>query len=163
MSGLITRGLGGVFRPAFTGFSFEDIEDALLTALRESIPYLRTVKTYAGELEADIEKLSIPFPAAFVVYGGSDFDLIDGPGHQESATFSVLAAARSLRSGERARKQDHGAYDIITEVKAALTNRRLGLDMEKLRPLRTYLVYTGRTVVVYGTDFGTSFDSAYQW
>jgi hypothetical protein len=48
-------------------------------------------------------------------------------------------------------------------VKAALTNRRLGLDMEKLRPLRTYLVYTGRTVVVYGTDFGTSFDSAYQW
>jgi hypothetical protein len=24
-------------------------------------------------------------------------------------------------------------------------------------------VYAGRTVVVYGIDFGTSFDSAYEW
>jgi phage gp37-like protein len=163
VSALITKGLGGISRPAFTGFSFKDIEDGLLAALRENMPYLRTVKTYAGELEADIESLPVKFPAAFVVYGGSDFDLIDGPGHQESATFSVLAAARSLRSEERARKKDHGAYDIITDVKAALTNRRLGLDMEKLRPFRTSLVYAGRTVVVYGIDFGTSFDSAYEW
>jgi phage gp37-like protein len=142
---------------------FEQIEDAIINGLKSGVSYLRTVETYAGQLEGDIGKLTIRFPAALVAYGGSGFKRVDGPNHQESVDFSVLVAAKDLRGSEEAKKKSQGAYDLVKDVLAALTNRSFGLDIERLRPVRVSLVYIGRGVAVYGMDFQTSFDATYQW
>ncbi|MFZ5998054.1 MAG: phage protein Gp37, partial [Nitrospirota bacterium] len=70
--------------------TFEDIEDKIIADLKTLA--FKTVETYAGQLEQDIESLPIMFPAAYVIYGGSDFEWVDGPNHNESCEFTVLIA-----------------------------------------------------------------------
>ncbi len=142
---------------------FEQIEDAIINEVRTRVPYLRTVETYAGQLEDDISKLPVRFPAVFIAYGGSDFSWLDGPSYQEKATFSALLCAKSLRGQEAARKEPQGAYSLIRDVLAALTNRDFGLGIERLSPTRASLVFVSGTLAVYGIDFQTSFDSTYEW
>jgi|Deesub1362A_J573_1020465.scaffolds.fasta_scaffold00740_18 phage gp37-like protein len=148
--------------------NFEYIEDSIIDALKTAMPYLRTVETYAGQLEDEIERLPVRFPAAYVVYGGSSFNWIDGPNHQETVEFSVLVAAKNLRGNRAVRKggsapDDRGAYDLINDVLAALTNKTFGLEIERLKPLRVSLVFISRVIAVYGIDFQTSFDRTHEW
>jgi phage gp37-like protein len=142
VSGLITKGLGGLARPAFTGFTFEAIENAMVIELKSALLYLRKVETYAGQIE-DLTSLNIlPSPSVFVVYAGTE----------------------PLRK-EEARKGDGtepGAYEVMEDVKAVLVNNALGLDVEALRWLRTNLVLSSEQVTVYAMDFYTSFDTSYE-
>lgn len=140
---------------------FEQLEDGIIEALRSGMPHLRTLETYAGQLDEEIPKLPVRFPAAYVIYGGSRFEPIDGRGHEERAEFSVLVAARTPRSGGPAPGQG-GAYGLVKDVLSALSNRDLGLEMERLRPLGVSLVFASASVTVYGVDFRTSFDNTYE-
>jgi phage gp37-like protein len=141
---------------------FETIENSLLTRLGAELTYLKTLETYAGQLEDEIEKLPLLFPAVFVVYKGSGFEWVDGALYNETVEFTVLAAAKNLKSPEAARKDPStGAYKLVKDVLAALTNQNLALDIEHLRPIRTDLIHTSKTVVIYGLDFQTSFDAAF--
>jgi phage gp37-like protein len=141
---------------------FEQVEDKIIETLHKEVSYVKTVETYAGQLEADIKTLPVTFPAVFVVYGGSTFARVDGPNHQETVDFSVLVAAKGV-SNKGMRKDDKGVYEMIKAVLTALTNEDFGLDMEKLRPLRVTPVLITKTMAVYGLDFRTSFDTTYQW
>lgn len=142
---------------------FEQVEGKIIAELKLKVTYLRTVETYAGQLEGDIKNLPVKFPAAFVVYGGSEFKPVDGPNHREQAEFTVIVCAKNLRGGEKARKDAHGAYAMVKDVLAALTNRDFGLDLERLRPVRAALVFAGVGIAVYGVDFQTGFDTAFSW
>ncbi|MDA8088451.1 MAG: DUF1834 family protein [Nitrospiraceae bacterium] len=146
--------------------TFQDIEDGIISALQAQVPYLKTVETYAGQLDKEIAELPRSFPAAYVAYQGSKFEWVDGENWQEWPTFKVLIAARSLRivSGinEDVRKGTEGAYQAVTDVLAALTNQTFGLAIYKLRPERTELVFVNKTTAIYGIDFTTMFDAAYQ-
>lgn len=145
---------------------FEQIEDRIIETLRTEVSSLRTVETYAGQLEEEIAKLPVRFPAAFVLYGGSTFGRVDGPTLQETVEFSVMVAAKNLRGGEEARKgggAEYGAYGLVKDVLGALANEDFGLDMERLRPLRVSPVFIGKTMGVYGIDFQGSFDSVHEW
>jgi phage gp37-like protein len=142
---------------------FEQIEDKIIEELAAEVTYLRTVETYAGQLEGEIARMAVKFPAAFLVYGGTDLEEVDGPNHREVVRFSVLVAAKNLRSNEDLRKDTEGAYDLVTDVLAALTNNTFGLDIERLRPVKVSLVHIGKGIAVYGLDFQTSFDNTYSW
>jgi len=145
---------------------FEQIEDKIITELKAQIAYLRTVETYAGQIESELASMTGRFPACYVVYGGSSFDWVDGPNHQETVEFSVLVCAKNLRGNEELRKggpvaAEYGAYDLVKAVLASLTNKDFGLDMEFLTPQKASLVFISRTVAVYGIDFKTAFDKTY--
>jgi phage gp37-like protein len=147
---------------------FEQVEDRIIEKLRDEVSYLRTVETYAGQLEEEIAKLPVLFPSAYVVYGGSTINRVDGPTHQETVEFSVLVAAKNMRGGEALRKGSpatggQGVYGMVKDVLKALTNEDFGLDMERLRPLRVSPVFVGKTMAIYGIDFQSSFDGAYEW
>jgi phage gp37-like protein len=144
---------------------FETIEDKIISTLKGEVNHLRTVETYAGQPEGEIEKMPVRFPAAFVIYGGSSFEWADGRNHKEAVTFRVLVAARSLRSDAASRKGsdipgDVGAYEMVKNVLTALTNKDFGLDIEMMRPLSTSLVLVRGGVAVYRVDFQTSFYNA---
>jgi len=140
---------------------FETIEDAIIEELKSQVAYLKTVETYAGQLEADVETLPLRFPAAYVAYGGSNFSAgAVGAGHREAAAFSVFVCARSLRGQERARKEAGGAYDAVKDVVSALADRTFGLEIEPLRPVRASLLFAGRETAAYALEFMTGFERA---
>jgi len=146
--------------------NFEDIEDAIIARIQEQLTYLKTVETYAGQLEADIEGIPVRYPAAFVTYGGSDMTGVDtSPLYAEKPRFGVLCCASNVRGITEAVKGDDagtkGAYDIVNDVLKALVNRKLGLDMEKLRPVKCDRVYVGESVAVYAIEVETDFDTDY--
>jgi phage gp37-like protein len=144
---------------------FETIEDKITDTLKADISYLRTVETYAGQTEIDVEKLAVRFPAAFVIYRGSNFEWKDDRNHKETVEFRVLVAARGLRGDAATRKGsdapgDIGAYRMVKDVLTALANKDFGLDIEKMKPLNTSLVLSKSGVSVYSVDFQTGFNNA---
>ncbi len=147
--------------------TFVDIENGIIAALKAGLPYLKNVETYAGQLEKEVAELPKGFPAAYVAYEGSQFQWVDGENWQELPTFKVLVAARSLRivSGINEDVRENtatGAYKVVTDVLATLTNQTFGLDIYKLRPVKTELVFTSKTTAIYGIELTTMFDTTYQ-
>lgn len=140
--------------------TFEDIEDQIITKLKE-LTYLKTVETYAGQLEGEINKLPGSFPAALVAYSGSNYGWIDGPNYNEVCDFSVLVCAKNARGNAAIRKNAAGCYQMIEDVKAKLINQDFGLVIEKLTILRVQLVYISQTTAIYGIDFRTNFDQEF--
>ena len=53
---------------------FEQIENKIVEQLKAGITYAKTIETYAGQLETNINELPIQFPAIYTVYAGSQFD-----------------------------------------------------------------------------------------
>ena len=142
--------------------TFEIIEDKIIEKLKE-LPALKTCETYAGQMEGEIERLPVRFPAVFVVYGGSSFEWVDGPNHREIVDFSVMACAKDLRGNEAMRKEEGGAYGLVNDVLEKLTNEDFGLDIERLRPVKVSLVFISKIMAVYGIDFQTGFDREFEW
>lgn len=142
---------------------FEQIEDALIARTKDQLTYVRTCETYAGQLDGDIDSLVINYPAVFVSYGGSNLDWIDAINVNETPEFNILVCAKNMRGQADARKDTvTGAYKMIRDILAALTNQKLELDIEKLQPKQITLVYVSKTVVIYGIKFQTNFDKTYE-
>lgn len=140
-----------------------DIEDRIIERLRQELTYLRTVRTYAGQLGDDIERLPVSFPAAYVVYGGSTLRPVDGPNLEERVEFSIIVAARDPRGRASALREEPGAYRMVRDVLEALTNSTLGLQIERLCPERVSLLSISGTTVIYAVDFSTGFDRTFQY
>jgi phage gp37-like protein len=139
---------------------FEDVEDAIKTAIETDLTYVKTVETYAGQLEGEIEKLTIPFPAVFVSYAGSAFDWVDGQNFNDAPVFSVIVAAKDLRGNADLRKGPNGCYQMIKDVLTSVANQRFGLTaMQPMKPVKVSLIFISKTMAAYGIDFGTDFDT----
>jgi len=143
--------------------TFEDIEDKIIQEITTNLTYIKTVETYAGQLEQEIKTLPIKFPAVFVVYAGSTYQWVDGPNHQEICKFTILVVAQNLRGQKSARKDTYGCYQMINDVLNTLTNKTFSLDIEKLKPVRVDLIYVSASIAIYGIDFETSFDTTFTW
>jgi phage gp37-like protein len=141
---------------------FETIEDSIINELKTQVSYLKTVETYAGQLEQDIEGMPVRFPAAYVAYDGSNFfpGDVGGPGPRETCTFSVFVCARNLKGQKEARKEPGGAYDMVKDLLAALVNKNFGLDIEPVRPMRVSLLFAGKETAIYSLAFITGFEHA---
>ena len=143
------------------------IENAIKSALASAVPALKSVTTYAGELEQKLGTMPTRLPAAYVVYGGSNFSPVDGSLHNERIRISVLIAARSLRGSEAARHgvqtptPEQGAYELVDATLAALANKTLSLSIEPLRPTSVELIMADNNIAIYSAEFETSADVQY--
>ena len=138
---------------------FTDIEDRIKGRIRTSMPYMKLVETYSGQLGEDLEKLPM-FPVVFVAYGGSAYEWVDGRSFNDAPTFSIVVAARDLRGSKELREGEYGCYRMIKDVLSAITNQTFGLDMWPLKPVRTSLLFISKTMAAYSVEFKTSFDKA---
>jgi len=137
---------------------FTDIEERIKERIRTSMPYLKLVATYAGELGEDLQKLPVPFPAVFVIYGGSAYGRVDGRSFSDGPTFSVIVAAKDLGGPEKLRQGEYGCYRMIRDVLDVLANETFGLDIWPMQPVRTSLIAVSKSMAAYGVDFKTSYD-----
>ena len=142
---------------------FEQLEDAIITKLKTDLTYVHAIKTYAGELQGEINELLIPTPAIFVMYSGAAYTWVDGQAcFNEVDIFTVMVAAKNLRGNEAIRKDaDTGCYRMIKDVLASISNNTFGLDIERLQPVGTKLIVSTKIMAIYGTDFKTNFDKVY--
>ena len=141
---------------------FEQIEDKIIDALKTSITYARTILTYAGELDGSVEELAIAYPAIFTMFAGSQYGLVDGNDYNEVDIFSVIVASKNLRGNEAMRKDASiGCYKMIKDVLACIAGQNFNLDIERMKPLETRLLYVSKTITYYGIEFQTNFDKIY--
>jgi hypothetical protein len=130
--------------------TYSDLEEAVISELKKSVPALRLVEPYAGQLEEEVKELTVRLPAAFIVHDESEFIWVDGSAYREDVRLSVMVVERVARSGS-----DRAVIEAVTD---ALAHQGLGLQMERLMPVRGSLLYTDRLLKVHALEFITSFD-----
>jgi phage gp37-like protein len=149
---------------------FEQTEDAIIPALTAGmvdsitgLAYLgQPPETYGGQLQGEIERLPINFPAVFVVFEGGPLSWVDGKNFKEDDTFTVLCCSSDVRGTGPLRKDaTSGCYRMIKDVLKTLSGKNLGIDIYPLQPVSIYPVMITNTVAVYGVKFKTWFDSTY--
>ena len=117
------------------------IEQAICLRLQRGLGRMvRTVKSYNGEAD-DLAAQIKTLPAVWVTYGGSRVETISGGNrYQDTATFAVMCATRSLRNEVAQRQggvvlQEIGSNDLIDAVRRLLDGQRLGLPAADSRGL----------------------------
>lgn len=106
-------------------YSIKAIEDAFLSALQPlaDAGTVRTLESYGGQLDAgELEEAAFRFPAAFVIWGGSEV-AVENRTDQVRAAISLIVCDRSLRGEAAARRgapESTGVYAILEQSRALL-------------------------------------------
>lgn len=112
-----------------------------------------TLKGYEGELSSVEElKAALPrLPGVLVTYAGSRF-LPDegGGGRLERMTWTVLVAAKSLRSKAEAKE---GGYALLDGVKAAMWGEIVAPGVTPAELTRREVVFQDSGLAVYAATF----------
>lgn len=109
--------------------TFASIEAALVTRLDAALSYLAKCASYAGQIEDVNDGLPVEAPGCYVMFDGfiRDGAMSDHRQHGGSADFSVVVVADSYVGGTQSRTGEHGAYEMIDDVIAAIDDHALGL------------------------------------
>ena len=137
---------------------FDDIEDGLLTVIKSGIEGLKTVETYAGQLE-DIKTIAARCPAVFVMFSGFATAIDEYGSKTFKPRFTVLGASKDLRAQKQARRKVGGAYDIVKALVALLEDNDLELAIEPLSVQSCSQVFVSGSLTVYGLEYQTDYHS----
>lgn len=134
------------------------IEQAIQDRLTERIPYLKSVGSIADFLTADLDQNTGLTPAAYVVFESGAFDHQIGMIQQMTLRYTVIVVVRNRRGNEAARRgagQEIGAYQVLDDIRLALTHQTLGLGIDPLMPESIQGIAGSESVAVYGITFET--------
>lgn len=140
-------------------YRIEDIEDAIVNALKASplTGIAKIIGSYHGEIDALIEQvkqLTIPMPAVYVLYTGSDFPETANLSFDDIQTFTIVSIAKDLRGNESLRA---AIYPILDTLKDTLVGNNLNLNIEPLKPKRIEATLVTKLFSIYSFDIETSF------
>lgn len=127
------------------------IENAIVARLKAGLGRMvREVKSYAGELDSEHWAKAIgQVPAVWVSYGGAQIKTQNTAQarYEQSATFAVMAATRSLRSEQAGRQggallSEIGSNALVHAILRLLSGQRLSglLDSHGLVPQNVRLL-----------------------
>lgn len=141
-------------------YTIDQVEDAILARLNGQIAYLKTCTSLGEWLSdlADLEDITIRYPAAYLFYDGGEYDQDANVVQDRRMRFTVLVMVKSLRGQEAARHgqgAEKGAYDLLDDVRAALSNQACGLDIDPLLPVDEAAVEGTREQAIYAIRFET--------
>lgn len=130
---------------------YADIEAAVIDLLRRDLPALRSVEPYAGRPVEAVAKLPRRLPAAYVIYGGSHYEPVDGLSVEQTVSFTVVLAVRAL-------DPESSPHELMGDLIVALANKNLGLDMDRLVPVSARSTAGQNSMLVYQAEFRARFD-----
>lgn len=138
-----------------------DVEQAIIGRLSSELPYVRTLGSLSEFLGRDldaIEELAPLCPALFVIYGrGKYLQKMSGCQDREMV-FGVVAAVRNLRGDSAVRHGaagEKGIYQVLEDIRAALSGQSCGIDMDPLSPVSEEGVAGSRDFALYQILFKT--------
>jgi len=135
-----------------------EIENAIVDELKTRLIYLQTCKSLGEALTHDAADLAIQVPAAYVVYEGGRYDHIMSGTQDRVMNFSVIVTAKNLRGEAEARRGQgatKGAYDLLDDVRAALSDNSVGLAIDPLLPVDENAIENTENAAVYAIRFAT--------
>ena len=144
-----------------------EIENGMVAAIKTAtgMAYLKSMDSYAGQLDEDLNEVIRSYPAVWVAFAGSGKPAKTGGNTWKvPATFVVMVAARNVRDEKAARigtSNEVGAYKILKDVRALLLNQDLGLAIERFTPGAIKTLYNtkvgGRGLAVFSQEWTTAF------
>jgi phage gp37-like protein len=109
-----------------------EIEDAILAAVKNDLPYLHAVETAGTQHFAQDGSILATPPAVLSVFAGSAISQpsIRGLSNSYNPRFLLLAGASNLRGSAEERKGDatsgdKGVYDILDDLRKSMGGRKL--------------------------------------
>jgi len=141
------------------GYTIEQIEDAIISEIQGSSigVYCKKVESYAGQLEEDIGRTIILYPAVFVMFSRSNARMLTGIEYEKSVTFTLFVVSKSLKSNTEARKDDYGTYRMLDDLEALLVGNQLGLQIEPLSLVSEDAILTTKQFSIYAAEYKVSF------
>ena len=140
-----------------TNYSIAEVETAIVTALTTQMAaYVKTCKSYQGELEDDIDKVLLLTPAALVVFNARKSKALSQYGHaqQRRMSFTVYLVAKDLRGEATARTKAAGIYAMIEDCDTALLDQKLDLDVPyPIRGGDAELIMTRKHISVFAVEY----------
>lgn len=143
-----------------------EIEDAIIGRLSASISYLRTCDSLSSLLQRDInaiEQIAPLCPAAFAVYKRGAYSHSISGALDREMVFGVIVAVKNLKGDGAVRHGtagDKGIYDVLEDVRAALSGQACGIAMDPLLPVSEEALVGRRDFALYEILFKTRCRSA---
>lgn len=143
-------------------YTITQIEDAIIAELKAAAGLTALcpadrITPYHGEIDLlvkQIEQLTIALPAIYGIYGGSGYVEDANRSYSEEFNYSVVCVAKDLRGNEKLKA---AIYPILEEMKSALIDNNLDLNIEPLHPVRIDPTLITRFFSIYSFDIKTSF------
>lgn len=145
---------------SYTGYTVEEIEQAILDTLKADptlIDYVRTFDYLLWERADEMERQVKNYPALLVAYmGGSDegsvYSVLDHAGR-----FVVCCCARNLRGPTAAahgsEQGEIGVYDLLNDVLSCLQFSELGLEIISCQSVRIIPLAATASLAIFGREF----------
>lgn len=132
------------------------VEDGIIDRLKDQVDYLKTCGSL-GDFQVDeAADLTLTFPAAYVVYTSGVYENLPGSAQDRTMIFTILAMAKSARAGDAPRHgeaSEKGVYDLLEDIRSALTNQTVGLDISGLLPVDEEAIEGTKDLAIYGIRF----------
>jgi phage gp37-like protein len=152
----------------YTGYSIEEIEDALVSTLKNDTTLSAYVKIFdrlPWERATEAEKLVKQYPALLVAYAGGKDDTDNFNVCDHMGRFAVWCAARNLRTPSAAltgpETGEKGVYDLLKDVLSCLNYSNLGLDISYCKAVRVLALAASPRVAIFSREFEVSWRYSY--
>ncbi|MFP3866879.1 MAG: phage protein Gp37 [Desulfobacteraceae bacterium] len=137
-------------------YTIKEIEDAILAALTDRLgTYVKTIESYQGQLEADLGEFTWRLPAALITLQDTRVAKAAAHSYDLKLTFTIIVADRNLRGNQEGRWGNTGAYQMLEDVRSALWDQDLGLEINPFMLLEEEAVINNRQVAVFAADYQT--------
>gem|GEM_PF-305432 len=145
---------------AYSGYTIEQIEDAIVAALEADgtlSGYVKTFDRLPWERSDEVEKLIRRYPALLVTYAGGDDDNAVNAVCDHRGRFSVWCCAKNLRSPSAAARGpvsgEKGVYDLIHDTLSCLNFVDLGTSILSCTGAKVQPLAASPRVTVFACEF----------
>jgi phage gp37-like protein len=152
----------------YTGYSVEEIEDALVSTLQanETLDgYVKTFEKMPWNRIADLKKYLKQYPAIIVAYRGGNDDTGNFSVMDHAGLFAVMCAHQNVRSPSAAASGpvsgEKGVYDMLNDVLNVLNFSKLGLDIIMCKAKGVRAVAATQSLTIFSRDFEVTWRYVY--
>jgi len=139
-------------------YTITEIESGIINRLKTQLTYLKTCKSLGEVLSNDAADFAVQTPAAYVVYEGGRYEHTMSGTQDRWMNFAVIVVAKNLRGDEEARRGQgtaKGAYDLLDDARATLSNNAVGLTIDPLLPVDETAIENTEKSAAYAIRFAT--------
>lgn len=138
-----------------------EIEKAVIARIKDQLPYIETCESWSAFRTGELKDNTLAYPAAYTVFDRSGTFLYTADQIQDiPLTFRVVVMQRTLGidvSGAESRQGDNsqvkGVYEILNDLRLALTGYRDSTDLDVLKPIlpqSIQSIFQDENIAIYG-------------
>lgn len=137
-------------------YTILEIEDAILAALTAQMgTYVKTIESYQGHIEADLQDFAWRLPAGLVMLRETGTEKPAAHSYNVKLVFMIIMADRNLRGNLEGRRGGTGIYQMLEDVRAALWDQDLGLEIDPFVMLKEEALINTRELAVFAAHYQT--------